>query len=76
MELITNPILLFIVYSVLGLYTLSLILILIYSLIQLNLLRYFLKYQKKIIPPDKKEPKKGWPKVTVQFNVSRSAGNS
>ena len=69
MEEITNPVVFFLVYSVLGLYTLSLILILIYSLTQLNLLRYFLKYQKKIIPPNKKEPKKGWPKVTIQLPI-------
>ena len=55
------------VYFVLGIYTTSLILILIYSLTQLNMLRYFLKYQERIIIPDTKEPKNGWPLVTIQL---------
>ena len=31
------------------------------------MLRYFLKYQKKTVLPDNKEPVQGWPKVTVQL---------
>lgn len=67
MEITTSPILTFLVYLVLGLYTISLLLILIYSLTQLNMLRYFLKYQKRIDLPDTTEPLDGWPKVTIQL---------
>ncbi|MDC3354901.1 glycosyltransferase family 2 protein, partial [Flavobacteriaceae bacterium] len=67
MEINGNPFLAFLVYFVLGIYTLSLLLILLYSLTQLNMLRYFLKYQKRIVIPETKEPESGWPKVTVQL---------
>ncbi len=67
MEINGNPFLAFLVYFILGIYTLSLLLILLYSLTQLNMLRYFLKYQKRIVIPETKEPESGWPKVTVQL---------
>ena len=67
MEINISSILTFLVYLILGIYTLSLVLILIYSLTQLNMLRYFLKYQKKTVLPDNKEPVQGWQKVTVQL---------
>ena len=67
MEINGNPFLAFLVYFILGIYTLSLLLILLYSLTQLNMLRYFLKYQKRIVIPETKEPENGWPKVTVQL---------
>ena len=50
MEIIANSLLDFLTYSTLAVYSLSLILILIYSLTQLNMLRYFLKYLKKNKP--------------------------
>ncbi|MGB0317104.1 MAG: glycosyltransferase [Flavobacteriaceae bacterium] len=64
---LNNSLYLFLSYAVLILYGLSLILILIYSLTQLNMLRYFLKYQQS-------KPKKApiptpthWPSVTIQL---------
>ena len=67
MEIIANSLLDFLTYSTLAVYSLSLILILIYSLTQLNMLRYFLKYLKNKQALNTTEPKAGWPKVTVQL---------
>jgi cellulose synthase/poly-beta-1,6-N-acetylglucosamine synthase-like glycosyltransferase len=67
MEITSNSLLYFLTYSTFAVYSLSLILILIYSLTQLNMLRYFLKYQKNKQALNTTEPKAGWPKVTVQL---------
>src|SRR6056300_1732950 len=57
----------FFIYLILGLYTLSLILILIYSLTQLNMLRYFLRYQKKNKAAVTLFAEDQLPKVTIQL---------
>jgi hypothetical protein len=57
MEIIANSLLDFLTYSTLAVYSLSLILILIYSLTQLNMLRYFLKYLKNKQALNTTEPK-------------------
>ena len=66
MEL-TNLFFAFIVYTILILYGLSLILIFIYSLTQLNLLHSFLKYQQKESKETPLRIQKNWPSVTVQL---------
>jgi len=67
MEITTAFLSRFLIYLILGLYTLSLLMILIYSLTQLDLLRFFLKYQKKKTEIQTEKPKDGWPKVTIQL---------
>jgi len=67
MEVIATSILDILINSTLAVYGLSLFLIFIYSLTQLNMLRYFLKYQKTKPPLKTDQPATGWPKVTVQL---------
>jgi len=67
MEVIATSILDILINSTLAVYGLSLFLIFIYSLTQLNMLRYFLKYQKTKPPLKTDQPATGWPKVTVEL---------
>jgi len=47
MEMTVSPLSEFLIHLTLTVYGISLVLILIYSLTQLNMLRYFLRYQKQ-----------------------------
>ena len=57
----------FFAYPILIIYGLSLILILIYSLTQINLLRYFLKYQNTKTKKTALPVPSQWPVVTIQL---------
>jgi cellulose synthase/poly-beta-1,6-N-acetylglucosamine synthase-like glycosyltransferase len=67
MEMTASPLSEFLIHLTLTVYGISLVLILIYSLTQLNMLRYFLRYQKQKKSLNKTQPKVDWPKVTVQL---------
>jgi len=69
MEITTAPLLTILVYLTLSLYGFCLVLILIYSLTQLNMLRYLLRYLKKNPKGTPPFSENDFPQVTVQLPI-------